>query len=51
MERVAETAKQHEPNPAIAGHGRAASPPVMTSFTPVVLGNVIGKPLRLRAAR
>jgi Domain of unknown function (DUF4157) len=26
MERVAETAKQHEPSPAIAGHGRAASP-------------------------
>ena len=26
MERVADTAKQHEPSPAIAGHGRAASP-------------------------
>jgi hypothetical protein len=26
MDRVAESAKQHEPNPAIAGRGRAASP-------------------------
>src|SRR5882762_2461094 len=26
MERVAESAKQHEPSPVVAGHGRAASP-------------------------
>src|SRR5713226_7786968 len=30
MERVAESAKQHEPSPAMAGHGRAASPAAMS---------------------
>ena len=32
-------------------HGCANTPPVIGSFTPVVLGNVIGSPLRLRTAR
>src|SRR4051794_449858 len=32
-------------------HGCTNTPPVIGSFTPVVLGNVIGSPLRLRTAR